>query len=79
MFEREISDADLRSVIEGGEVIEEYPDDSPHPSRLFSGAGSSCPLRVVAADNPEADETIVITVYEPDVELWDDEFKRRRP
>jgi hypothetical protein len=33
---------------------------------------------VVAADNRQADEVIVITVYEPDPALWEPDFKRRK-
>ena len=36
------------------------------------------PLHVVAADNAEANETIVITVYEPDPPRWEPGFRRRR-
>jgi hypothetical protein len=35
---------------------------------------------VVLADNQVEDETIVVTLYEPDVVLWQPGFrKRRRP
>jgi len=33
---------------------------------------------VVAADNRKAGETIVITVYEPNPEEWEPDFKRRK-
>lgn len=35
-------------------------------------------MHVVAADNRAADETIVVTVYEPDPALWRPGFRRRR-
>jgi hypothetical protein len=31
MFERQISPEDVRSVVESGETIQEYPDDIPYP------------------------------------------------
>lgn len=34
MFQRGISKDDVRSVLESGRLIEEYPDDHPYPSRL---------------------------------------------
>jgi len=37
MFERTISEEDVRAVILSGEVIREYPDDTPYPSRLMLG------------------------------------------
>jgi hypothetical protein len=33
----------------------------------------------VAADDPESDITVVITVYRPDPERWEPDFRKRRP
>jgi len=35
MFERGISDLDIRSVLSNGEVIMYYHDDQPYPSNCF--------------------------------------------
>jgi hypothetical protein len=78
MFERKISEAEIRSVIDTGQVIERYPDDVPYPSRLVLGWASGRAIHVVAADSPETGETIVITVYEPDPAQWEAGFRRRR-
>ena len=78
MFERGITEEDVRHVLETGEVIERYPDDRPYPSRLVLGWRKDRPLHVVVAEQAEADTLIVITVYEPDPTLWEDDFKRRR-
>ena len=78
MFERGINTADIRRVLEVEDVIEAYPNDKPYPSRLLLGTVSGRPLHVVAADNPTAEETFIITVYEPDPERWDRSFRRRR-
>ena len=78
MFERGISEAQVRQVLEGGEEITAYPDDKPYPSRLLLGWQGERPLHVVAAYNAQEDEEIVITVYEPEASLWEDGFKRRR-
>lgn len=64
--------------METGETIETYPDDTPFPSRLTLGWIGARPLHVVAAVNAEAEETIVITVYEPDLSEWEPGFKRRK-
>jgi hypothetical protein len=37
------------------------------------------PIHVVAADDPESDITVVITVYQPDPELWQSDFRTRQP
>jgi hypothetical protein len=78
MFERKVSEDDVCEVIKTGEVIEDYPDDTPYPSALMLGQRESRPIHVVVAYNESDDETIVITAYEPDTEQWDDEFKKRR-
>jgi hypothetical protein len=78
MFERNISDEDIRSVIEKGETIKEYSDDKPFPSRLMLGKIGTRPLHVVVAENHEAQETIVITAYEPDEKIWEVDFRSRK-
>jgi len=78
MFERNIFVEDVRGVVDAGEIIKAYPDDTPYPSRLLLGWSGVRPLHVVAADNPANSETIVITAYEPDPSQWESDFKRRR-
>lgn len=77
MFKRSISVDDVRQLLESGEVIEEYPDDFPCPSRLVLGWVNGRPLHVVFAENISAGETIVVTVYEPNPDCWDKSFKER--
>ena len=79
MFERQISTEEVREVLSLGEVIEKYPDDTPYPSSLINGIVGGRPLHVVAAHSEIAEERIVITVYRPDPQQWDKEFRRRRP
>ena len=78
MFQRKIGNEQVRDVLESGEVIENYPDDVPYPSRLVLGWSGRRPVHVVAADNHEGRETIVITVYEPSQTEWEPGFKRRK-
>ena len=79
MFERGFTEKDVRSVVETGENIEYYPNDSPYPSRLVLGWRGIRPVHIVVADNPEENEAIIITVYEPDKALWEPDFRRRKP
>ena len=79
MFERRISADDVRNVLKSGSTIEEYPDDTPYPSRLVLGRAGGRPIHVVAARNDARCETIVVTVYEPDPDQWDAEYRRRKP
>ncbi|MCC7163596.1 MAG: DUF4258 domain-containing protein [Anaerolineae bacterium] len=78
MFQRSITIEQVRAVLEQGEVIEDYPDDTPYPSRLLLGWIDQRPLHVVAAYNAEQQQVIIITAYEPEAERWDREFKRRK-
>ncbi len=78
MFERSISVAEVRAVLESGEVIASYPDDQPLPSALWFGVPSGLPLHVVAA-KADNDEQVVITVYRPDPALWEANVTRRTP
>ena len=78
MFGRGITDDDIQDVLQSGKTIEEYPDDRPYPSRLVLGWVGARPIHVVAAVNPASDETIVVTVYEPDRVRWLPGFERRR-
>jgi hypothetical protein len=79
MFQRHISTVDVKHVLETGQVIREYPDDTPYPSRLILGWVQQRPIHVVIAEDQDAKEQIIITVYEPDSDLWDVDFRRKRP
>ena len=78
-MQRKIRASHIRRVLEYGEVIEDYPNDTPYPSRLILGWIDRQPIHVVAADDPASIITFIITVYEPDPTQWEPDFKQRRP
>jgi len=78
MFQRWITLDDVRAVLAQGEVIEERPDDLPYQSRLVLGYAGGRALHIVVADNKQDDETIIVTIYEPEPAQWLPGFKRRR-
>jgi hypothetical protein len=78
MFERAITEEDVRQALATGKTIETYPEDQPYPSRLVLGWAGARPIHLVVADNQVQQETIVITVYEPDLANWEAGFERRR-
>ncbi len=78
MFRRSISEEDVRDVLATEDIIKDYPDDTPYPSRLILGWRGERPLHVVAATNEQEQETIVMTVYEPDPGLWEPDFRRKK-
>ena len=78
MYQRSISEEEVRIVIKTGETIEDYPADFPYPSRLVLGWHGLRPVHVVVADNIIDTENIVITVYVGDSTEWEADFKRRK-
>ena len=77
MFERNISESDVKSVINEGKIIQAYPEDKPYPSKLVLGFVNGRPIHIVYADNRQGNERIIITVYEPEKEKWDEKFERK--
>lgn len=65
-------------TIKNGVIIKEYPDDTPYPSRLILGYDSNRPIHVVAAYDQNDDIEYIITVYEPNTQLWTSDFTKRR-
>ena len=78
MAQRGISVDAVYLAADMGEVIEAYPDDTPHPSELILGWVGEMPLHIVLAYNEPADEFIVVTAYYPDRDLWQSNFRERR-
>jgi len=76
MFQRGIEETDVESVIKFGDIIENYVDDKPYPSLLVLGFIETIALHVVYAKDEE-NNCIVITVYKPTLEKWEDDFRTR--
>jgi len=73
MFKRGISVEDIEVVLNTGIVIKDYPEDKPYPSYLILGFRGRIPLHIVYAVN-EVGEYIIITAYEPDSKLWNNDY-----
>src|SRR5207302_190838 len=71
MFERGISRANIRHILIHGEVIREYPDDTPYPSQLVLGWLEKRPLHIVIAIDAQFQKIYIITAYEPDTSQWE--------
>ena len=76
---RHITPEEVREVLTNGQTVENYPDDTPYLSRLVLSYVNGRPLHVVAAYNAVDDEAIVVTAYDPDPGLWENDFRRRKP
>lgn len=64
--------------IAAGEIIQEYPDDRPLPSRVTLGWVRGRPLHIVSATDSDNETTVIIAVYEPDHSVWDGAFRRKK-
>ena len=76
MAERQIKSEEIRAVISEGIMIKEYPDDTPYPSKLYLGFSDSRPIHVVFSELD--DIYIIISAYQPDLDIWESNFKRRK-
>jgi hypothetical protein len=78
MFERSISRDQVVEAIRKGEVFQEYPDDRPFPSVVIYFMIDNRPLHVVVGYDASSGAAVIITVYEPGMDLWSPDFKRRK-
>lgn len=78
MLQRGIKREDVFKVLRKGEIIEERLDDMPWPSVLFLGWIDDQPLHVVAAYSKQIKKVAIITVYEPSLDYFENDFRTRR-
>lgn len=72
-----ITPSEVRRVIFGGEIIEDYPEDKRgHSCLMYANTNKDRPLHVVCA--PKEDYLGIITVYVPAPDNWGGDFKTRR-
>jgi len=73
-----IEDEEVYQAICVSEVIEEHPNDTPYPSVLIFGrTKKDRPWHILCAYNHHEELVIIVTVYQPNPQLWVD-FKRRK-
>ncbi|MDZ7760769.1 MAG: DUF4258 domain-containing protein [Desulfovermiculus sp.] len=79
MRQRSISVDELKEAMLHAEVVEYYEDDYPFPSSLILGfTASQRPLHAVIAMDQKSDFLWIITLYEPTIQKWEADFKKRR-
>ena len=77
MAARDISLDDVGNCIMSGEIIEEYPEDYPHPSALIFGRKLTGEIiHVVCGIDDES--LYFITAYEPNTEKFMEDLRTRR-
>lgn len=77
MIERNISVENVRTVLENGEIIEEYKSDVPPRYLIFDWIDRR-PLHIVAEDDPINQEITAVTVYQPSRKYWKSGFRERK-
>lgn len=78
MLARGIGRTEVLEVIGKGEVIQRYEYDRPFPSALLLGYPNSRPIHVVVSFDEIQREIFVITAYEPDLTIFEPDFKTKR-
>jgi len=67
------------AIMEQSMIIENYPDDKYVPSCLVFGfTESGRPLHIQCSDSDHRPLVKIITVYEPDEDLWIDHKIRKK-
>ena len=75
---REISVSEVEEAISvRSEIIEDYPDDKYGPSCLILGITEAGRPLHIQCSYPKRPLVKIVTLYEPDPDLWDD-FRFRK-
>ncbi len=73
-----IDEEDVQTVVDAGDVIEEYPNALPLPCQLMIGKTKDRYIHVVVAKIEAARRAIIITSYIPDPAKWEPDLRTRR-
>ena len=61
------------------EIVEHYPNDRPYPSCLvLDWLVSGHPLHIVCSRGDVEPALRIVTLYEPDDTLWENDYKTRK-
>lgn len=75
--ERMITPSEIRTIVEHGELIEDYPEDARGHSCLLYGRGNgNRSIHVVCS--PKTDYLAIITAYLPSTDEWEQDQRTRR-
>lgn len=79
MMQRDITFNVMDEIIDNLDIIKEYPEDKPFPSYLALGfTKKNRPIHIVFSITEKEKIIYIISVYEPDKEKWEQDFKRRK-
>ena len=74
-----ITRQDVLQSVEHCEIIEDYADDTPLPScPCLAKDSQGEPIHYVVAVDEAGQNIRFVTVYRPDTNKWESDFRRRR-
>ena len=74
MQERDISISDVKACLQTGEIIEDYPDDFPHPSCLIFGRTKENKILHIVVGS-DSSNLFFITAYFPSTDKFENDLK----
>ena len=87
LLDRDITVECVMYTLHQGMVLRIYPETVPVARLLLAWVDQEAmlgtyergrPIHVVASNNNQSKQTVVITAYEPDPSLWTDQFRWKR-
>lgn len=78
MVARRITQQEVEIVLAEHRIVAESLTDKPFPSKLLLGSLQGKPLHVVVAQDYHG-RCFIITVYQPDPLIWNDDFSLKKP
>jgi len=78
MFSRNISIQEIEYTLQNGQIIMDYSDDKPYPSKLLLAFCNNRPIHIVCSYNLVEEISVIITAYEPSTDIWENNFKTRK-
>lgn len=69
----------IETVLLTGDIVEDYPEDARGRSCLMLGQPQGIPVHmVVGCLEDDGEDLVVITVYRPDPQEWEADWRTRR-
>lgn len=71
--------AEIENSLKECIIVEDYPvEGRPLPDCLVLGFIGSAPVHAVVAIDMDFDRILIVTVYRPSAERWEDDWKTRK-
>jgi hypothetical protein len=78
MIERKVSRENVLACLSNGLIINQYPDDKPFPSYLLLCFPNNEPIHIAFSYNHDNQFIYIITVYNPSLDYFEEDFITRR-